>query len=94
MANILVNISDSRHALRAEDRAQLVREAQRLLDKNSSIHEAHFSMHVKTQDQKNLVEVNANLITDNGAYHTSTHGWNVDQACAEALSNIKAQIKH
>lgn len=58
-----------------------------------SFSEAELAMTVKTQEQKNLVEVHANLHTDRGRFHSRHEGFQKNQVCIDALDSIGAQLK-
>jgi len=55
--------------------------------------EAELAMTVKTQEQKSLVEVHANLHTDQGRFHSRQEGFHKNQVCSDALDNIEVQLK-
>lgn len=70
----------------------LIKDLQKMLSP-FSFSEAEFALTVKTQEQKNLVEVHANLHTDRGRFHSSHEGFQKDQVCMDALDSIDAQLK-
>ena len=72
----------------------IAKDAQHIVDQLAgNISEAHFALHVRSHEPKNLVEVNASLITDRGRYFASSEGWRLDSACNDCIESIKTQLR-